>query len=155
MKSPFRSALLVIAASLAVTACGDGDKASQAVSEGQTAAVEREIQIDQSIMGDAGRWTTPDGSISGDSQLTIDIASNGNFTIDVRQTGADGKKAIIESSTGTVSKQGNAISGTTKQGDGVHSVLKRYASWTITAEDGAGSISTGEGSPVTIKREIF
>ena len=155
MKTILRTAILLAGAGL-LSACGSSDgenpyeqNRAETGESGQAGGGSEVSGPGVDLSEQSGRWSTESGAVGEGSRLVIDLTSEGVVSIDVR-TIENGSEAIMESSTGKATTQGSVIRGTTDQGEGVHGVLKKYATWTL---DPSGTITGGEGTkPLKISR---
>lgn len=143
-----KSKIMIGLAGLALlTACGS-DQEDIAVEDSAQESVE---EVDETAFIDAsGRWSTQAESVSGENRLVVDIAANGDFTIDVRTLGTNAE-AIVESGKGKATRQGHLIMGTINDGPGIHDILEDYSRWTINTD--INSITGSGAATVSISRE--
>ena len=135
-------------ATIALASCSD-DAPSEEPTPAASEAPES-VEVDRDYISVAGRWSTASGALPNGNRIILDIASNGRFSIDVRQQGESGD-AIVETARGDTQKQGNIISGTTEAGNGAHSVLEQYSRWTLNTE--TGQITGEQNQPISIAKE--
>lgn len=155
------SLLAAAATVLMLTACGDdvgndtptgGTSPAATPGEGtaQPKAAETAKPIEMTMIGMNGRWRSDKGSLGDDAFLLLDVTTGGDVSIEVR-TIVDGKEAVAETTSGKASIDGDIMKGTAVAGEGVHSRLEKYSTWTI---DKSGKIKgAGADEPLQLKKE--
>lgn len=152
------TAAALLIGSISLASCGDSSDSSifpennasgeSQPAQGGKAAAPQGKPVD--LAEQAGRWSTERGAVGEGSRLIIDLTSEGIVSIDVRTMEGD-QEAIMESSTGKAEGKPGVIQGTTQDGEGVHTILKKYKTWTL---DPSGTITGVSGTkPVKISKE--
>lgn len=146
-----KSLILALAGVALLSACGSSKDETVTPAKVDKAPISDKVVVRADFLKVAGRWQSPEGAVGTGKYLVLDIASDGNFSMDVRTQREKGAE-ISESGSGSATAKDALVSGRLTKTSTSSSVLSGFAKgWKLSYEGKAGTISGDDGKGVAME----
>lgn len=132
--------ILTIGLALSLGACGRGGDEKAPAPQPTSASKPKPVRFDPAFKDIAGTWVSGTESIGGGKILRIDIASGGNYSIDVRIPGTPDQ--VLETARGSSKASGDGVAAT-PEGAVSGPIIKGLGAWKATVVDKKSMSLTG------------